>query len=271
MTKTGYADVNGARLYYEEEGSGPALVFVHAGIANLRMWDDQIPAFAGRYRVVRYDARGFGRSPMPDAPFSLSEDLFGLMRHLDIQRAVFVGCSMGGSTIVDFALSHPDSVRALVTVGAGVSGFPPSEDEVGLWQPIEAAFKAGDLDQAVELTVRLWVDGPGRTPEQVNPTVRARVREMERQNLAAPEPEHATPIELDPPAFGRLGEIAAPTLVLVGDQDVPSIQRTADALASGIPGARKVVLHDTAHVPSMEQPDEFNRLVGDFLASLPSA
>ena len=267
--KTGFAEVNGARLYYEVAGEGHPLVLIHAGIADSRMWDDQFGVLAQRYRVIRCDVRGFGRSAMPAGEqFQPWEDLYSLLRHLGVERAYVVGCSMGGAIAVDFTLTHPEMADALVTVGAGLGGFEQhSELAVRLWTEIDAAAESGDLDRAVELTVRMWVDGPNRTPDRVAPPVRERVRAMERDNLALGSDESLAR-DLDPPAIGRLGEIGVPTLVMMGDEDMPDISAVAGLLAVGIPHARKVVMHDTAHVPNMERPDEFNRILLEFLGEL---
>jgi pimeloyl-ACP methyl ester carboxylesterase len=265
-------EVNGARLYYETRGEGHPLLLSHAGIADRRMWDDQIEVFAQRYRVVRYDHRGFGRSELPPAPYAFHEDLYGVLRALGIERAYLIGVSIGGAAVIDFTLAHPEMVDALITVGAGVSGLevPNTAEEMALFERVEQAIEAGDLDGANAQEVHIWVDGPRRSPEQVDPRVRERVSEMNRPTFdRTPEQqEKAKHQSLDPPAAGRLSEIHVPTLVIVGDQDVSDVQLTADRLAAEIPGARKVVMQGTAHVPNMEQPEEFNRIVLDFLGGL---
>jgi 3-oxoadipate enol-lactonase len=271
MHQSGMAEVNGTKLYYEVAGEGHPLVLIHAGIADSRMWDDQFELFAQRYRVVRYDLRGYGKSEVPPGLYALRDDLYALLTFLGISKAYLIGVSMGGGLAVDFALEHPDMVASLIPVCAGLGGFEQSatETEIAYWAEIVAAEKAGDSERVNEMEVHLWVDGLGRTPEQVNPTVRQRVREMNGLALAREtEASQAQPQRLDPPAVGRLAEIHVPTLVIIGDQDMSGIQQTAGKLASDIPGARQVVIHDAAHVPSMEQPDEFNRVVLDFLGSL---
>ena len=122
--RSGFAEINGARLYYEDAGQGFPIVMVHAGIADHRMWDDQFPVFAQQYRVIRYDNRGYGKSRMVPGPYSLRDDLLKLMQVLDVEQAVVMGCSMGGETVIDFTLEHPDKAAALITVGSGMSGFP---------------------------------------------------------------------------------------------------------------------------------------------------
>lgn len=268
----GFAEVNGARLYYEVAGSGRPVVLVHAGIADSRMWNDQFLPFAERYQVIRYDQRGFGQSSAPASQFAFYDDLFLLLRRLDVAQAVLVGCSLGGAIAIDLALSHPEVVDGLVLVGSGLGGqeWPaPTPVEMALFSQVETAGEAGDFATANEIEVHIWVDGPERSSETVNPDVRERVREMNLQTFTRHEEnEQAQPQELEPPASERLGEIRVPTLVMIGNQDVSAIQAIAEKLATTIPGARKVVLPNTAHVPNMEQPEVFNRLVLDFIDSL---
>jgi 3-oxoadipate enol-lactonase len=266
-SERGFAEVNGARLYYEVVGSGPALTLIHAGIADSRMWDDQFAVFARQFRVVRYDLRGFGQSEMPPGPYTMRDDLRALLRALGIARTHLIGVSMGGSIALDFTLDFPDLVSSLVLVAAGISGRKPSDFLREQWAALEEVMARGDLDAVNELELRLWVDGAGRTPEQVNPGVRERVRVMNAGILAneARNEEGQSVRPLDPPALGRLGEVAAPTLVIAGARDVSDILENADLLAATIPDVRKVVLPDVAHLPPLEAPAEFNRLVLDFL------
>jgi 2-hydroxy-6-oxonona-2,4-dienedioate hydrolase len=264
----GLAEINGARLYYEIAGDGEPLVLNHAGIADGRMWDGHLGAFARRFRVIRYDMRGFGRSAMVEGPFSHHEDLHALLDSLAIGRAFFVGCSMGGRTIIDFALEHLERVCALVLVGPAVSGFEVGGDPPEQWEELVAADNAGDLERISELEVQIWVDGPYRGPDRVDPGVRDLVREM---NLIALQNEASglgAESSLTPPAVNRLAEIRIPALVIVGDRDQPKTTRAADLLHRNIPHARRVVMPRTAHLPNMESPQEFNRIVLGFLEGL---
>lgn len=275
---TGFAQINGARLYYEIAGAGHPFVMIHAGIAHSGFWDDQFAFFAREYRVIRYDMRGFGKSLMPDGPFTMRDDLRDLLRFLGIERAYVMGASIGGGIAVDFTLDNPAMVAALIPVVSGLSGSPPpSPDELQQLQrwmayeaEEEAARAAGDLDRVDAMTVHYWVDGLDRTPEQVDPQVRERVRRMLVENREAEAIEGTNTRPLDPPAAPRLREIAVPTLVIMGDEDEPMVNRACEMIAAGVPGARKVVMHDTAHAPNIERPDEFNRIVRDFLHTLPT-
>jgi pimeloyl-ACP methyl ester carboxylesterase len=266
-TGRGFAEINGARLYYEIAGSGQPLTLVHAGITDSRMWDDQFAVFAEHFRVLRYDVRGFGQSNMPPGPFTMRDDLRALLGFLGIARTHLIGISMAGSIAIDFALDYPELVTTLIPVAAGIGGREPSDFLRAQWAAMEAVQERGDLAEVNEMELRLWVDGTGRTPDQVAPGVRERVREMNADILAREEANNQGTVarRLDPPALGRLAEIAVPTLVIVGAHDVPDTLESAERLATEIPGALKVVLPNVAHLPPMEAPAEFNRLVLDCL------
>lgn len=269
---TGFVNVNGARLWFEDTGGDRQVVtFVHAGVCDHRQWDTQMAPFAENYRVIRFDMRGFGQSSLPAGPCSLSDDIGGLLDALGVERSAVIGCSMGGSAALDFALKQPERVRALVLVGAGMSGGPQevSASEQELIAELMAADAAHDDERLNEAELRLWVDGPNRTPEQVTPGVRELMAEMNGANIRrGSEWEQVQPQPLDPPAAGRLGEVRAPTLVIVGSDDTFNVRKTADLLVAGIAGARKVVMPGLTHVPNMERPDEFNQTTLAFLAPI---
>lgn len=266
--QTGFADVNNTRLYYEVAGTGHPLVLIHGGLVNRRLWDDQFAVFAQHYKVIRFDIRSFGDSAPITAetpPYSLEEDLYSLLKFLGIEKTYVLGLSMGGAMAIDFTLMYPEMVDALIPVAMGLSGFEGEEP----WTEVDEALKRGDVAQAVELTLRMWTDGPMRTPDQVDPDVREKVRAMTTRNFEHPEEENATqPRTLEPPAISRLAEIHVPTLIIIGDQDVRDILKIADILEKGIPGARIEVINGTAHHLNMEKPREFNRIVLDFLGAL---
>ena len=167
--------------------------------------------------------------------------------------------------MIDFALEHPRMVEALVLVGSPVGGFEFDAEPPEEWESLVAADEAGDLERVAELEVRIWVDGPFRGPDLVDPAVRDLVREMDAIALKNEASGSGDERPLDPPAAGRLGEIPAPTLVVVGDLDRPEILAAADLLVKEIPGAAKAVVRGTAHLPNMERPEEFNALVMGFL------
>lgn len=266
----GFAEVNGTTLYFEVAGDGHPLVLNHGGLVDNHSWDDQFDEFARHFKVIRYDMRGFGDSGMIKngmEPYSMERDLYSLLRFLGIEKAYMLGLSMGGSLAIDFTLQYPEMVDALITVGAGLSGFEEDDAEELKAQEaaMEEAFKSGDIARSVEISLQIWTDGPNRTPQQVDPQVRERVRAMTTHNFERDDDEDVRPQHVEPPAAGRLSEIDVPTLIIVGDQDVEIILTIADTLEKGITGAKKVVITGTAHHLNMEKPEEFNRAVIEFL------
>ncbi|MGL4648768.1 MAG: alpha/beta fold hydrolase, partial [Caldilineaceae bacterium] len=249
-------DVAGGRLAYESTGTGQPVVFIHAGIADQRMWQPQWEAFASRYQAVRYDTRGYGQTVSEAVPYSNRADLLALLDHLGLSRAALVGCSRGGQIAVDFALEHPERVAALVLVCAGMGGGQgePKAEEEALFEEAWAAEQAGDWAKVIDLDVRCWVDGFGRPMDaaadaRLEP-IRALVREMEWASVAH-HGEGGQPIPLTPPAAQRLGEIRVPALVVRALYDEWVTQQFAETYAAGIAGAQMAVL-PAAHLPNLE-------------------
>jgi 3-oxoadipate enol-lactonase len=264
--QTGFLDTQGAPLYYEVAGTGHPLLLIHAGVADSRMWDNQFYTFSQKYRVVRYDLRGFGQSSVPAGPFANHEEVATLLEHLDIKQAHVIGISFGGLVALDFTLAYPERVTALVLGAPSVSGRQTSSADVQRFEKEEVVFlEQGDLAGATELNLRTWVDGPRRTPDQVDPTVRQRIYEMQYHAFTVPIPGEAELLPLEPPAISRLAEIHVPTLLIVGEYDIPDKHELVGQLAVEIPRAKLIVIPGAAHIVNMEQPVEFNRVVLDFL------
>ncbi len=253
-------------LYYEIAGDGHPLVLIHGGLVNSGLWDDQFQVFAGHYRTLRYDVRGFGQSPASTVPYSNHDDLKDLLDGLGIDRAYVLGLSMGGGIAIDFTLAYPERVAALIPVAAGLSGYQLTSSSP-LRDELRAAYERGDKARAVELSLQLWTDGPQRTPDQVDSRVRDRIRAMTLHTFDLPDFDNVVQ-PLDPPAFGRLAEIHAPTLFIAGDRDVKDILDIGDLIVTHVPGAKKATIPGTAHHLNVERPAEFNHVVLDFLDSL---
>jgi pimeloyl-ACP methyl ester carboxylesterase len=267
--KSGYVPSGAANLYFESAGSGPALVFIHAGVSDSRMWDPQFDAFAPKFQVVRYDHRGFGKSKMPEGPYALRDDLLSVIRHLGIARATLIGCSMGGATAIDFALEHPEMVSGLVLVGSGVSGLNDAsqltEDVLKYWKEFLTAVRDGDVERAREMDAKHWIDGPTRDAGRVDPVYRNRARQLHRENFSMQRfASQESPLK--PPAISRLGEIKVPTLVVIGDSDENDLIKLADRFVSDIPHATKMTVANAAHLPSLEHPKLFNQILSKFLS-----
>lgn len=259
-----FIELNGARIHYERAGSGIPLIFLHAGIADLRMWDPQAPAFAAHFDVIRPDQRGFGTSDLPAARWSPIADLLALMDALSLKPAHLVGCSMGGGLALDFALDHPERVSKLVLVGTSVSGGDFGKKYPELWAEVKEADEAHDLDAINRAEMKLFLAGPRRPVERIDARLRELFLDMNGTSLKH-DFDSAPSDDIDPPAIERLEEVSARTLLVVGDEDVPPVMDATDVLLQKINGARKAVIHDAAHLPNLEHPEEFNRIVLDFL------
>ncbi len=264
--KTGFIDVGDTKLYYEDLGTGIPLIMAHGGLLDCTMWDGQFEEFARLFRAIRYDARGDGNSPSVGGKYSNIEDLKKLMVGLGISKAILLGLSKGGRTAADFAIAYPEMVEAVVLVAPGLSGYPFDSPELKKAQePLGEAYEKGDLDLIVELFMRSWTDGPRRSPSDVDPAVREKVKKMGMNHMRKKRVE-STLVELDPPALGRLASIKAPTLVVVGDLDMPDILDIVERIGREVPGAHKIIIPGVAHMVNLEKPAEFNRIVLDFLA-----
>jgi 3-oxoadipate enol-lactonase len=269
VVRSGFVSVPGAQLWFDDRGTGPPVVFTHAGIADHRMWDAQLAAFSAGHRVVRWDLRTYGGSTNDATPYSTRADLLAVLDHVGIDRATFIGCSIGGGLTLSFAIEHPDRVAALVLIAPGVAGVEPPEwpEEAALDTEEQRLEAASDWAGLADFDVRTWVDGVGQPEGRAPAAVRELVRVMDLDHYQARHPS-ADHLPMRPPAGQRLGEVVAPTLLLIGDLDTPPCRFTVDALAIAIPGANVHPFPNAAHLPSMECAAEFARVVLDFLGPL---
>jgi 3-oxoadipate enol-lactonase len=262
-----FAEINGARIYYEDEGSGHAIVLIHGWPLSERMWDDQARVLKEYYRVIRYDRRGFGQSPATPWNESASEhdpaDLEALLRYLKVPSAYLVGHSAGGSVVTQFALDHPEQVDALVLSSSALGGFVLPETG-----PFSGNDSLRPFIQRVGMPAfrRAWLALPMNHIPEDKPEIEARLAAIGAQYTAVdvlqPTPAPATKRVA---AIWRVQSIKAPTLVIVGANDEPFFQISADALALEIPGAHKVVVRGGAHMVNMIEPELYTAELLRFL------
>ncbi|MFD7712052.1 alpha/beta fold hydrolase [Streptomyces sp. NPDC059785] len=253
------------RLAYQEAGSGPALVFLHGGFLDHRMWEEQLRTFAPRYRVIAFDARGHGGSSNATGPFRPADDVAALLRGLDAAPAVLVGVSMGGATAVDCALEHPGLVRAVVVSGVGTSE-PVFEDPWAL--DVLAAqgrsLAAGDVTGWVDAFQR-FTAGPHRELSVVDPEVVRRIREMALNTLrkhVPGEPDHRVPIAA---TWERASGITVPVCAINGALDGPDHLAMAGRLTELVPDGHTTTVPGAAHYPNMENPARYEVELAAFL------
>lgn len=268
--ESGYVAVDGGRLYYEADGEGHPLLLIHGGLGSLRMWDEQVPRLAERYRVIRFDTRGFGRTETEDVEFANRLDAAAVLDHVGAASAYVVGQSRGGMIGLDLLVDMPERVDAFVSVASGVGGYEP-ELPAGAaappWDELERLWEARDWKGVAELETKVWVDGWGQSADRIDPAIRRRVHDWILTGYEAEKPE-GRPQPLDPPAATRLAEIDVPLLVIVGGADEAGCVVGGRHLAASVPHARLVELPGVAHMIQLERPDEFADLVLEFLAEV---
>lgn len=251
-------------LAFEVGGDGPPLLLLHEGIGDRSSWDPHWATFCERFTTIRYDARGFGESADPSAPFALHEDALTVMRAAGFDRAAVMGVSMGGAATLDLALEHPQALERAVLVSSRPGGLDAQADLMARWEEVDRLVDAGDIDAANEIELQIWVDGVGRDPADVDPEVRAAVGAVNRELLRRQAAFEVEPSEVEPPAAGRLGDLDIPLLVVTGAHDVPMVREAVPLIVEAT-GAEAVEIAGAAHLPALERPDEFAAAALPFL------
>lgn len=265
VSQTGLAEVNGTTLYYEMAGTGHPLILIHGGAVDSRAFDDQFEEFARHYQVVRYDLRGTGKSGDRNRPFSNMEDLYGLLQHLNISTTYLLGISRGGGFAYDFTLEHPEMVKALILVSSNLSAGVPAYEAM-----FERSTEAGKQSGAAAAAA-VWGNDPYQGPQREQ--ARPKVLRIIENNIArfryfdGYEPV-AQLSSSDVPRSERLAEIKVPTLVIAGAHDNIDARNNYQRWANGIPGAKMVLFPNSGHLVNIDQPQEFNQTVLEFLNKL---
>ena len=254
-----FVDVEAGKLYYEECGTGPeAIILIHDGIVHSAVWDDVWPTFCARFHTIRYDRRGYGRSPASTKWYTETEDLATLLRQRKINHAILVGSSHGGELSIDFTLQYPGLVRQLVLVGAVVSGLPYSDHFLDRGMSNSQPFEKNDVPGGLANWAKdkyLLAAGHDAAKKRLLDLLTANPQDMTHSDYARPTQA----------ALPRLKEIRVPTLILVGDADIPDVHAHAGAIEAGIPGSKRVVITEAGHLMYLEKPEEFSRVVISFI------
>ena len=260
--QSGLVEVNGGTLYYEVLGKGAPVILIHGGFGDRRMWDDQFAPLAQAFKVIRYDHRGFGKSPAASNAYSPVDDLVKLMDHLDLKRANLVGNSMGGTLALDFALLQPMRSGAIVVIASTAAGYPmPEEDRRSVETVMNAARRDG-----TGTAVDLWLKHPMVTVTANHPNAGPRLRTMIQDNQRLFLNEHWPAEPVTPPTYERLVELKANVLFIVGDKDVASVRDGAAASAARIKGAKVETIAGSDHLPQMVAPDKVNKILVDYIS-----
>ena len=233
------------------------VLLLHAGIADTRMWGPQLGPLGRQHRVIAFDLPGFGSVALEPGRLSYVDYV---AERLEAPAAV-IGCSFGASTGLELSVNRPELVEQLVLVAPALAGWDWSEGAQAGFAEEEEALERGDLGGAAAAQARMWL------ADDADEAVSVLVQEMTVRSyeLQLPLEDKVEVVWPEPRAATRLGDVRCPTLVVVGDQDVSDTLEIADLLATSIPGARKAVIEGSGHLPSLERPDELNRLLLDFL------
>ena len=265
--ESGYAEVNGTRLYYETAGAGHPIVLIHGYTLDSRMWNDQFDTLSQKYRVIRYDLRGFGKSacPSPGQKYCHTEDLRALLGYLKISKAYVLGLSMGGGIAVEFTLEHPEVAQALIPVDSTLGGFSYSDEFNAIFNEILTKFSEEGLGSAK----KVWMGCQLFKPIFELPVAASRLSTMVSDYSGWHWSTNSDAMQgITPAAIERLGEIDVPALVVVGGRDMSDFLDIARIMERDIPSARLAVLDDVGHMSNMEDSESFNRGVLSFLESL---
>jgi 3-oxoadipate enol-lactonase len=257
-----FVEVENGKIYYEECGTGPdAVVLIHDGIAHSAVWDGVWPAFCKEFHTIRYDRRGYGRSPAATTWYYEIDDLYTLLRDLKVSRAFLVGSSHGGELTIDFTLAHPKLVDGMVLVGAVVSGYGYSDHflnrGIANSKPMEKNDSAAVVSNWANDKYVLAADHP-EAKKKLHEILTAAPQDLNHPDFSRPTPD----------SLPRLGEIHVPTLILVGDVDIPDVHSHAGVIEAGIQNSRRIVVEDAGHLMYLEKPEEFTRLTITFIKSL---
>lgn len=263
-----HVQVNGVTLSVEDVGTGPAVILLHAGVADQRMWDPQMDLLKDSYRVIRWDARGFGKTPHVPGPFSYAADVVGVMDALEVPEAMLIGCSFGGGTAIRVAAENPGRVSRLVLIGSGPYGYvredlvPPEAEE------IDEAYGAKDWEKALALEVKVWILGRDREATDVDPQFLELSRDMIRSGMQPANGSQS--VDGRTSDLGRLNQLTMPVLLVVGSEDTDYIMAAAHLLDSTLPVCRLEMIENAAHLPSLERAERFNKILSAWLTETAS-
>ena len=252
--------VEGGFVAYDVRGEGDPVVLVHGGMLDRRMWDPQLDAFSRSHRVVRFDLRGAGESPAAAKPYHPADDLAALLDKLDIDRAAIVGISMGGSVAVDFALTHPDRVSALVLAEPGLSGYHYGTEIMQVMMKVGTAVQQNDLDAAASALF----ESPAMKHAMENGLARPLLQKLVRENIGGLMGMQFMRYQ-EPNQVENVGNIDAPVLLLLSEYAGRDALNIADQVEGQLPATRRISIPGAGHLMNMENPSRFNEAVLEFL------
>jgi pimeloyl-ACP methyl ester carboxylesterase len=263
--KQEYAEVNNTRLYYEITGQGHPIVLIHGMNLNHTMWNPQVQELSKHNTVIRYDLRGYGKSanPKEDEPYSNHTDLKALLDYLNIRRTHLLGLSMGGGVAINFTLEHPEYVSSLIPVDSSLAGYNYSSEFLTWIFSMFQIAKTSGLRDALDT----FVDGELFKATSRNLEAMEMLRSIVHSHKGWSLFNQATQVDPEPAPATQLHKIKCPTLIVVGEYDIPDFQGIANKITNDVPNAKKCVIEGVGHISNLEDPLKFNKEILSFLAS----
>ena len=259
-SSSGYIVIDDDSIFYETAGSGNVILLIHDGLLHQEVWDDQFSFFSKDFKVIRYDRRGYGKSSPATGSYTHMDDLKTLYEQLEIDSAILIACSSGGALAIDFTIDYPQKVNGLVLVGAVVGGFSYTSHMSNRGGHLPESFE-NDLEESI-----YYVTDDPYAIYFKNTNAKKRAVEMIK-NYPQRVYKRQKYTRRVPPSYLRLNEIKTPTLILVGEFDIPDVHAHAGAINAGILQSRRLVLPNSGHIIPMEQPELFNETVMGFINS----
>jgi pimeloyl-ACP methyl ester carboxylesterase len=257
-SSSGYLKSGDDSIFYETEGSGNAIILIHDGLLHREIWDDQFSFFSRDFQVIRYDRRGYGKSSPATGSYTHQDDLKSLYERLKIDSAILVACSSGGALAIDFTIDNPQKVNGLVLVGAIVRGFPYTSHMRNRGGHLPDSFE-NDFQESIYYATddpyNIYTKNTEAKKKAVDMLNSYPKRMVTRQNFTRQQI----------PSYRRLNEIKTPTLVLIGEFDIPDVHAHAGAINAGIPHSRRLIIPESGHLIPLEQPMIFNETVKNFI------
>ncbi|MFC2118627.1 alpha/beta fold hydrolase [Bacteroidota bacterium] len=256
----GYINIDNDKIFYESSGKGSVIVFIHDGLVHREIWDSQFSYFSKEYKVVRYDRRGYGNSSAGTVEYTDIEDLNSLLNHLKIDNACLIAMSSGGRLAINFTLKYPEKVTSLILVGAVVGGFSYTEHFYSRGGHLASGLSRSEIQE-------YYVNDDPYELYKENVYAKEKVLHLVKTN---PRRGHGSRSNVPPskPAFKRLNEIAVPSLILVGEFDIPDVHAHAGVINAGILNSKRDIINKSGHLIPIEQPELFNNKVKEFFNKL---
>ena len=266
--KTGSIKAGNLQVYYERTGKGDAILFLHAGLQDHTMWAEQVKALSAQYEVITIDLPYHGKTMGTDTTLLVADMIKILLDSLQLQKVSVAGLSMGGSVAQDFIIAYPERVNKAILISAGINGYEKTHamDSISTnwWQAFRQALNDKDTIQAAIEFTKAWAEGPYRN-DKLQAPVSKNIYSKTLENLTLHKMEGWPLLQDHPPAIEKISSIKVPVLIIDGDKDMPYITANAVFMEKNIPGAKRVLMKDVAHMLNIERPDELNKLIMDFL------